>query len=72
MAPSKYITLISQEGFEFVMLRESAMVSPLIRRMLDPRSQFLEAQTGRCHFREIKYVCPSRRLRRPTPPLRRG
>jgi len=59
MAVSKYVTLVSQEGFEFVIMRETAMVSPLIKRMLDPRSQFMESQTGRCHFREIRCVPPS-------------
>jgi hypothetical protein len=36
--PSKYITLVSADGFEFVVLREAALVSPFIKRMLDPRS----------------------------------
>jgi transcription elongation factor B subunit 1 len=36
--PSKYVTLVSGDGFEFVVLREAAMVSPIIKGMLDPRS----------------------------------
>ncbi|GAO14198.1 hypothetical protein UVI_02001690 [Ustilaginoidea virens] len=35
---NKYVTLISGDGFEFVVLREAAMVSPIIKGMLDVRS----------------------------------
>lgn len=52
--PSKYITLVSCDGFEFVVLREAAMVSPFIRATLDPRSAFAEARDSRCTFAEIK------------------
>lgn len=51
---SKYITLISAEGFEFVVLRAAAMVSPFIKGMLDERSQFAEAKAARCHFPEMR------------------
>ena len=54
MAASKYITLISSDALEFVILREAALVSPTIKAML--RSPFIEAQTGRCKFPEIRYV----------------
>ncbi|KAM7202814.1 BTB/POZ fold [Naviculisporaceae sp. PSN 640] len=50
-APSKYITLVSQDGWEFVVLREATMISPTIKGML--RGDFAEAQTGRCEFPEI-------------------
>lgn len=53
-APSKYITLVSGDGFEFVVLREAAMVSPIIKGMLDPRSSFAESKTARCVFQEIR------------------
>lgn len=53
-APSKYITLVSSDGFEFVVLREAALVSPTIKGML--RSQFSEARTGRCTFPEVRCV----------------
>ncbi|KAI1815655.1 POZ domain-containing protein [Poronia punctata] len=53
MGTSKYITLASSDGYEFVVLREAAMVSPIIKSMLDPKSQFAEARTGRCVFEEI-------------------
>lgn len=36
--PSKYVTLVSADDFEFVVLREAAMVSPIIKGMLDVRS----------------------------------
>ncbi|KXJ96385.1 Skp1 family protein [Microdochium bolleyi] len=52
-APSKYITLVSSDGFEFVVMREAAYISPAIKSMLDPKSQFSEARTGRCVFEEI-------------------
>ncbi|KAK3387559.1 BTB/POZ protein [Podospora didyma] len=51
---SKYITLISGDGYEFVVLREAAMISPTITGML--RNQFAEAKTGRCLFPEINGV----------------
>ncbi|KAH8601228.1 putative Elongin-C [Bisporella sp. PMI_857] len=53
---SKYVTLISSDGFEFVILREAAYVSGTIRRMLDPKSGFMESATGRCTFTEITGV----------------
>ncbi len=37
--PSKYITLISSDGFEFVVLRKAAYISPAIEKMLDPKSK---------------------------------
>jgi hypothetical protein len=58
----KYVTLVSKEGFEFVVLREATLVSPAIRSMLDPERNFLEAQTGRCVFHDIRYVSTARSL----------
>jgi transcription elongation factor B subunit 1 len=54
MSDSKYITLVSGDGFEFVVLREAALVSPTIKGML--RSPFVEAQTGRCTFPEFSAI----------------
>ncbi|KAH8906728.1 POZ domain-containing protein [Coniochaeta sp. PMI_546] len=51
-----YVTLVSKEGFEFVVLREATLVSPAIRSMLDPEKNFLEAQSGRCIFHDISGV----------------
>ena len=50
---SKYVTLVSSDGFEFVVLREAAMISPTLKGML--RGPFAEAQSGRCHFPEFRY-----------------
>ncbi|KAI9744897.1 MAG: hypothetical protein M1818_001822 [Claussenomyces sp. TS43310] len=50
---SKFVTLVSSDGFEFVVLREAACVSGAIRRMLDPRSGFAESVNARCTFEEI-------------------
>ena len=36
---SKYVTLVSSDGFEFIVLREAACKSGAIRRMLDPKSE---------------------------------
>ncbi|KAL2265271.1 hypothetical protein VTJ83DRAFT_6371 [Remersonia thermophila] len=51
---NKYLTLVSNDGFEFVVLAEAALVSPTIKGML--RSPFVEAQTNRCTFPEISGV----------------
>ncbi len=51
---SKYVTLVSYDGFEFVVLREAACVSGAIRRMLDSRNGFAESVNGRCIFHDIK------------------
>ncbi|RDL37334.1 putative Elongin-C [Venustampulla echinocandica] len=53
---SKYVTLVSSDGFEFVVLREAACISGAIKRMLDPKSAFSEARTGRCTFAEINGI----------------
>ena len=37
--PSKYVTLVSCDGFESVVLRDAAYISPLIKSMLDPKSK---------------------------------
>ncbi|TQW00530.1 hypothetical protein V2A60_001607 [Cordyceps javanica] len=54
--PSKYVTLVSGDGFEFVVLREATMISPIIKGMLEPRSQFSEAKDARCVFQEMSAV----------------
>ncbi|KAK0634668.1 POZ domain-containing protein [Bombardia bombarda] len=51
---SPYVTLVSSDGLEFVVLREATSVSPTIRGML--RGQMIEARTGRCEFPEISGV----------------
>ncbi|KAI1165929.1 BTB/POZ protein [Nemania serpens] len=55
-ALSKYVTLVSSDGFEFVVLREAVLASSAIKGMLDPKSQFSESRTGRCLFEEINGI----------------
>lgn len=38
--PSEYVTLVSGDGFEFIIPRSTACVSGTIRRMLEPASQY--------------------------------
>jgi hypothetical protein len=35
-----YVTLVSNDGFEFLVQRKSACLSGAIKRMLDPNSEF--------------------------------
>jgi len=35
---SEYVTLVSGDGFEFILPRSTACISGTIRRMLDPAS----------------------------------
>jgi elongin-C len=37
--PSRYVTLISADEYEFVVLREAAMISPVIKSMLETRGE---------------------------------
>lgn len=39
--PSSYVTLVSSDGFEFIVRRESAYVAETIKRMLDPNSEYI-------------------------------
>lgn len=40
----EYVTLVSGDGFEYIIPRSTACVSGTIRRMLDPSSQFLPSR----------------------------
>ncbi|KAI8955142.1 BTB/POZ protein [Xylaria longipes] len=53
---SKYVTLASGDGYEFVVLREAVLISSAIKGMLDPKNQFAESRTGRCVFEEINGI----------------
>ncbi|MCJ1275873.1 Transcription elongation factor B (SIII), polypeptide 1 (15kDa, elongin C) [Puttea exsequens] len=44
---SSYVTILSTDGHEFVVARDAACVSDTIKRMLDSKSAFAEAITGR-------------------------
>ncbi|KAI5197872.1 hypothetical protein E4T39_07067 [Aureobasidium subglaciale] len=48
-----YVTLVSNDGFEFVVQRTSACLSGAIKRMLDPTNGFAESKTHRCVFENI-------------------
>ena len=47
---SDYVTLISQDGFSFVVQRSAACLSGAIKRMLDPACAFTRFQIGRDYF----------------------
>lgn len=51
-----YVTLISSDGHSFIIPYEAACVAPTIRKMLDPRSNFSEAVTGRCRLEIVNGV----------------
>jgi len=53
---SEYVTLVSSDGFEFVVRRSAACVSGFIRRMLDPNSRWGEAVQGKCYFDNLNCV----------------
>ena len=38
--PSEFVTLVSSDGFEFIIRRQSAYVAGTIKKMLDPTSSF--------------------------------
>ena len=39
-SPAEFVTLASNDGFEFVIPRSAACVSGTLRRMLEPSSQY--------------------------------
>jgi transcription elongation factor B subunit 1 len=51
---SRYVTLVSSDGYEFSVRRDAAGVSGTVQRMLNPQSGFEESTTGRCIFHDIK------------------
>ncbi|KAJ5714687.1 uncharacterized protein N7483_011868 [Penicillium malachiteum] len=55
-ANSAPVSLVSSDGFEFILPYEVACVSGTIRRMLDPTSNFAESRSGRCVLEEIEGV----------------
>lgn len=48
---SKYVTLISSDGFEFVVLRQAALLSGAIRRMLGE-----ERSTSTCTMLSLFFI----------------
>ncbi|KAJ5638556.1 elongin-C [Penicillium herquei] len=53
---STFVSLVSCDGFEYILPYETACVSGTIRRMLDPTSNFAESRSGRCVLEEIDGV----------------
>ncbi|KAF2842143.1 putative transcriptional elongation regulator Elc1/Elongin C [Patellaria atrata CBS 101060] len=53
---TEYVTLVSNDGFEFKVQRSSAILSGAIKRMLDPNNGFTEARTNRCVFENLNGV----------------
>jgi transcription elongation factor B subunit 1 len=43
-AASEYVTLVSSDGFEFIIRRESACISEAIKKMLNPISKWIEGR----------------------------
>ncbi|KAK4543535.1 hypothetical protein LTR36_005430 [Oleoguttula mirabilis] len=48
-----YVTLISKDGFSYVVQRSSARISPVLKRMLDPTGAFLEAKDNTCILQDM-------------------
>ncbi|KAF1349055.1 BTB/POZ protein [Delphinella strobiligena] len=49
----EYVTLVSNDGFEFKIQRSSALLSGAITRMLNPKNGFMESKTNICVFDNI-------------------
>ncbi|RHZ68239.1 hypothetical protein Glove_296g36 [Diversispora epigaea] len=54
-SPADYVKLISSDGFEFIILRNAAIISGTIRNMLSS-GQFIESKLNQIHFRDINAV----------------
>ncbi|KAL1886020.1 elongin C [Ceratocystis pirilliformis] len=55
ISPQDYVTLVSGDGYEFVVARKLARLSPVINGMLEC-SNFQEGITGVCEFPEISGI----------------
>lgn len=56
MAPSKYITLVSAEGFEYVLPREACHASQMLRTSVDPDKHFKENRETVVTLPEMRLV----------------
>ncbi|CAI6243514.1 unnamed protein product [Periconia digitata] len=54
--PTDYITLISNDGFEFKVLRSAACIATTLRKALDPQSGFRETTENRVELPTINGV----------------
>lgn len=59
MAPSKYITLVSADDFEYVLPREACYASPMLKRTINPDGGFLESRTGVVRMEDMRLVTHS-------------
>lgn len=50
---ASYIRLMSQDGHEFIIKRDYALISVTIKAMLDGPGQFAENESNQVNFREI-------------------
>ncbi|GMM38879.1 elongin C [Saccharomycopsis crataegensis] len=50
---SKYVKLVSSDGFEFIILRELAEISPTLASMLDESFEFKESKLNKIVLREM-------------------
>ena len=60
-SPSPYVTLISSDGFEFIVSRDAACVAGTIKKMLDPQSAWHTDSPRLVHiapFHSIPCPCP--------------
>ncbi|KAI9866816.1 MAG: hypothetical protein M1813_000758 [Trichoglossum hirsutum] len=53
---SEYVTLVSNDGYQFVVKRSAACVSGALRRMLDPKSNFSEAIENKATLENLNGV----------------
>jgi hypothetical protein len=58
MAPSKYITLVSAEGYEYVLPREACHASQMLRTSVDPDKHFKENRETVVNLPEMRLVFP--------------
>lgn len=56
MAPSKYITLVSAEGYEYVLPREACHASKMLRTSVDPDKGFKENRETVVNLPEMRLV----------------
>lgn len=56
MAPSKYITLVSAEGYEYVLPREACHASQMLRTSVDPDKHFRENRETVVNLPEMRLV----------------
>ncbi|KAI9774284.1 MAG: Transcription elongation factor B (SIII), polypeptide 1 (15kDa, elongin C) [Geoglossum simile] len=53
---SEYVTLVSSDGYQFVVKRSAACVSGALKRMLDPKSNFSEAIENKATLENLNGV----------------